>query len=259
VDRDTLNLILGGVIALAAAIVGSLMGEFKAWTDSRRNRKRLLRSALFRQLELYGEVIRLSPDAHEALSDGFTKMFKEVDIPEESINNFQVLRPHLGFMMKTMLSPDIQAIGNRYEEIVATVAEVDPLLAERISQRFEISRMNMIDKLMGQPQMAAPGDLGPIYRLGAEMMRFHHNAFVESVETSILETAKLLGKSVVSQTLERIDARRKSFLEADSTEMKNTIGPFLISFVKENAKIVRESEARASDDEAISNLPSSKS
>jgi len=239
VEKETLNLILGGVIALAAAIVGGLMGEFKAWTEARRNRKRILRSALFRQLELYGEVIRLSPDVHAALSDAFTKMFKEVGIPEESINNFQVLQPHLGFMMKTMLSPDIQAISTRYEEIVATVAEVDPLFAERISQRFEISRMNMIDRLMTPSQLAPIDDLGPIYGLGAEMMRFHHKAFVDSVEKSILETAQLLGRNLVSKTQERIDARRKAFLEADSREMRNTIGPFLISFVKENAKFVK--------------------
>ena len=150
-------------------------------------------------------------------------------------------------MMKSMLSSNIQALGEGYEEIVATVAEVDPLLAERISQRFEISRMNMIDKLMGQPQMAAPGDLGPVYRLGTEMLAFHHKAFVESVEKSILETAKLLGSRIVAQTNERIDARRKSFLDKESLEMKNTIGPFVISFIKETAKVAKESEERASD------------
>lgn len=256
-DKETLNLILGGAIALAAAIVAGLMGEFKAWTDARRNRKRILRSALFRQLELYGEVIRLSPDAHDALSEGFTRIFQEGGISEESINQFQVLRPHLGFMMKTMLSPDIQALGQGYEEIVATVAEVDPLLAERISQRFELSRMNMIDKLMGQPQMAAPGDLGPVFRLGTEMLAFHHKAFVESVEKSILDTAKLLGSRVVAQTNERIEARRKSFLDKDSLEMKNTIGPFVISFIKETAKAARESEARASEGGPSSNPPPS--
>ncbi|MCO5334521.1 MAG: hypothetical protein M9893_11040 [Pyrinomonadaceae bacterium] len=145
---------------------------------------------------------------------------------------------HLGFMMKTMLSPDIQAISTRYEEIVATVAEVDPLFAERISQRFEISRMNMIDRLMTPSQLAPIDDLGPIYGLGAEMMRFHHKAFVDSVEKSILETAQLLGRNLVS-TFKNELMLDKAFLEADSREMRNTIGPFLISFVKENAKFVK--------------------
>jgi hypothetical protein len=140
-----------------------------------------------------------------------------------------------------MLGPNIQALGEGYERIVATVAEVDPLLAERISQRFEISRMNMIDKLMGQPEITAPGELGPVYRLGTEMLAFHHKAFVESV----LETAKILGSRVVAQTNERIEARRKSFLDKESLEMKNTIGPFVISFIKETAKTARESEERA--------------
>ncbi|MEZ5423484.1 MAG: hypothetical protein R2682_10385 [Pyrinomonadaceae bacterium] len=245
-EKETLNLLFGGAIAIGATIVTGLMGEFKACTDARRNRRRILRSALFRQLELYGEVIRLSPDAHKALLDGFTNMFKEVGIPSESIDSFQVLGPHLGFMMKTMLSPDIKALGARYEEIVSTVAEVDPLLAETISQRFEVSRMDMIDRLMTPSQSASIQDLGPVYGLGQEMLRFHHKAFIKSVEQSIEETARLLGRSTLAKSQERILARRKTFLEHDSVEMKNTIGPFMISFVKEIAKSGKANKGKES-------------
>lgn len=230
-DKETLNLIITAVVALLSAMLGGLLtigaNEFKSFRDRKLEKIRVLRMALFRQLELFGEVIRLSPDVHSLLRKTLTDVLSKYGVPEDSLRDIDKFELILDGMVRQFLVPNVQAIGTAYEEIVAKVAEVDPMLAGRISQRFHFIRIRTIDEFFTSPFQIPEHLANSVNGMRTNLSSKHSRSFIKSVEDSIIETATLLGTTVRAEAIENLRQTKEKFSRNDSDEMAEIIGPIL--------------------------------
>lgn len=232
-EKETFNLLIGGLIALVSVIVGGLISvggtEFKGWRDEKKNRRKVLRTALFHQLELYDEVIRLDPAVHESLSKTFGDLLIEVGVPAEKVEELDQFKPFLAEFTKKMLSGDIGAINEKYKVVVEDVASVDPLLAGRLNQRFGISRLNGVERVFGE--LTEPNKHPELQvitaRLHSTIAARHHKSLIQSVEDSILETADLLGPDLRSSAEARIESVKRRFLDDSPAEVRILLASFI--------------------------------
>lgn len=49
--------LIAGIIGVIGIAFGTFLSEIRTWLESRRNNKRILKSALYHQFELFGEMI----------------------------------------------------------------------------------------------------------------------------------------------------------------------------------------------------------
>jgi hypothetical protein len=244
-NDQTLITLITGIVALTSAFIGgalAIAGSFlKTWNDNRNERNRTLRAALFNQFELYNEAIRLSPKAHDRLSETLEKILGDAGAPEDARAAIARFRPQLASLMKEFLSTDIQALAERYDQIVEQVATVDSLLAGRISQRFYITRMSKLEAFFGPADFTAQPTGIEIFR--TQMTSDHHRRFIHSVERSILETARRLGKGVFQKSRRQLKHVRRAFLHSGSSELGGSIAAFLGTLGKEMASDLQEHES----------------
>lgn len=238
-EKETLNLIIGGAIGIVSALIGGglsvLGGEFKSWRDERRNKIKVLKTALYHQMELYGEVIRLDPRLHSVMTEMLGEALLDLGAKPEEVKNLESFRPQLGAFIGQINTVDIKNIGERYEAIIERVAEVDPMLAVRISQRFSIGRSSITEASFDQ----LISSLGPanaethafISNLRYSQVEDHNKNFICSVEESIRETAKLLGKRIEKEAWNHLTTAKDDFVSKDSPELKQFIERFKASIL----------------------------
>jgi hypothetical protein len=139
--------IIAGVIGLVGVAFGSLLSEFRNALESRRNTKKILKSALFHQFELFGEMLAFDRDSIDEFLQSLKEALSEFGIPDEVINDASGKLPNS--IIKTLqnaLSGGEKEIFERHEAIMLKLSEIDPLFAINWSYR---SRSKIPERMKG--------------------------------------------------------------------------------------------------------------
>lgn len=148
-------ILLAALPIILAGIIGFILGELKARLDTRRSDKAALKKVLYNQLELW-EAIRLA-EPRSILSKAFRAADKvihklggqpgafEAAFRETSDKDQQKLLDAMTFNVK-------EDLIEKYEQSVAELAPVDPILTYKLENKISIGVLaevnNMIDRLI---------------------------------------------------------------------------------------------------------------
>lgn len=148
-------LLLAVLPALLAGIFGFILGELRARLDTRRSDKAILKVVLFNQLELW-EAVRLAEPgillvkAFRAVDKIIHRFGGQRGALEATFRATDV-REQQKFLDATKLNVKEELI-ERYEQSVAELASVDPILTHRLTNKTDLGISNvastMIDNLV---------------------------------------------------------------------------------------------------------------
>lgn len=122
------------VTALIGAAIGGLVAELRQWLQISRDNRRVLNRVLFVQLDVWDTIRRADPDT--AMNDLPRILAKVFSVPEPEVR--QVFQGHpatLQFIRQILATATPTGVDNQYREAVDRLADVQPLLAYRISTR----------------------------------------------------------------------------------------------------------------------------
>lgn len=212
-EPSYIPVIIGGSIALVSAVLAqsltAILNEYKSRRDDAKNNKRVLNTALYSQIEMYGELLKLNQVIHHDFTDIFKGLLTNAGIEIVTAESFTKLTPHLYDFLEKSKFVDTEEVGKRYEDIIQKVAEVDPILALKISQRVRLKNKDSIDPyleiLKNSVENIHPVALQFTEQLRAKAKQEAYTRLVNSLEESIIETAKRIDPETHKQISEEME------------------------------------------------------
>lgn len=134
-----------GIIGVIGIAFGTLLSEIRTWLENRRNNKRILKSALYHQFELFGEMVAFDRDLSGDFVESLRTMILNLGASQEATNDvFGKLPFNIFKMIETVKADSLKEAVEKHEEIIIKLGEVDPLFATNWSYR---SRSRFPDQL----------------------------------------------------------------------------------------------------------------
>lgn len=128
--------LIAGVIGVIGIAFGTLLSEIRTWLENRRSNKRILKSALYHQFELFGEMIVFDREITGSFVESLKTMLLGLGSPKEPTNEvFGELPNSLFKMLETVKTDGFKEVVEKHEAIMIKLSEVDPLFASNWSYR----------------------------------------------------------------------------------------------------------------------------
>jgi len=149
--------------AVCAVIVGWSLGQVSQWYKGRKSDNRTRKRILYCMLEIYHTIPKLSIDMHQisdTISISLLKKFKITD-PKEIEEGKEIMRtvvmPVLAKPLKELVADKFDQIDKWYEEAVANLSSVDPVLAYKLTGAASFLKhkdafLKPLDEAMGRSE-----------------------------------------------------------------------------------------------------------
>lgn len=126
------------ISGLAGVAVGGIIGEAREWLKLARDRRRTLNRVLYVQLDVWHLVLRADPDAvKNVIPRALASVF---GAPAGDLAAFFAEQPTLHTLVVDMINEAIpEDLEGRYQSAVNQLAEVDPVMAYRLSGRPQLT------------------------------------------------------------------------------------------------------------------------
>lgn len=128
--------LIASIIGVLGIALGTLLTEIRGWFETRRNNKRILKSALYHQLQLFGEMLALDRDTAKEFAEALRNITLTLGASEESTNKLFGEMPNEIFsIMEVAKAEALKDAVEKHEETIIKLSEVDPLFATNWSYR----------------------------------------------------------------------------------------------------------------------------
>lgn len=138
------------IAALCGVVVGSLLKELGVWFQSYRDGKRVLKRVLFNQLVLWFELKKTDVDyiLQKLLPQLEKELLKRGASPQDVQQLLGGTIPALSIIFRSVKLGDPSKVVLKYQESVNGLAEIDPILAYRLSGKADDDFQELMDNFV---------------------------------------------------------------------------------------------------------------
>ena len=129
-------ILIAAVIGVVGIAIGTLLSEFRTLLENRRANKRILKTALYHQYELFGEMLAFDRDLASRFVDALKKGLINIGAPEAVTSEvFGSIPIELYASLQVVKAEGLNESVEKHEAIMLRLSEVDPFFAANWSYR----------------------------------------------------------------------------------------------------------------------------
>jgi hypothetical protein len=219
------------IAALAGALVGALIKELASFYHAYREDQRTLKVVLFNQLDVWYEVRRC--DTRPLILTFFEKIkqriAKEGASTEQIDELLEKVRPQIEALLKRVKIGDPEKLQQRYQASVDNLAQVDPILAYRLSGKpnLENTQSKLDAYLDGAMKLGSSQTADEIVKgfrdhVGLIYKEKLLKRVIEALEKDIRSVARrisLITRIRAARTLRELEEKVKSEFTSEADKM----------------------------------------
>jgi CRISPR/Cas system CSM-associated protein Csm2 small subunit len=232
-----LNTYLPIITGLAGAFVGAFLKELGTFFQLRREDKRTLKTVLYNQLDLWIEVRRCDPTTYISLV--FESLNRKIDPSGKASNeinhSFQQVQTQLAQVFKNVKLGEPEKIQQRYQESIAALAKVDPVLAYKLSGKADTESVHgkiesLIDaaRKLSEPDKEISESDSRFLETGKDLLR---NKLIketsETLERDLLSVARRISLVTALRAWLTLRKQKTKMKDETSAEMDKLLDEIL--------------------------------
>ncbi len=149
--------LIAGIIGVIGIAFGTLLSEIRTWLENRRNNKKILKSALYHQFELFGEMIAFDREISGSFAESLKGMLLNLGAPPEATNNvFGKFPVDLFKTLESAKAETFKDVADKHEAIMIKLSEVDPLFAINWSYRARAHFPEQMKIFLNEARLFSP-------------------------------------------------------------------------------------------------------
>jgi len=222
--------------AFGGIILGFLMGQLSDYLRTIREDKRVLKQVLFNQLDLWAELKRADVETVVAiLIKKLQQALLKRGVPQDQVNALcNISLTPLIALLKEMKLASPEKMKERYQGSVNQLAQIDPLLAYKLSGQPQADFNETVDtfieratELEGE-QAKMPSTMNVVAYLGNFIKGYSQQRMFRNMEEDIVDVARKISYVYAFRTRRKIRMATVSLEE----ESEKYIDQFLESLIE---------------------------